>query len=93
MQNYFLSSRKQARWRMLPAGAHLLAFLAAAQRFRCAAAILSRASGLSFRFTVFLAATPAFDPRFVSVNLPFRARTFRTSRNLAISLSIATMMD
>jgi hypothetical protein len=78
---------------MLPAAVHLLAFLAAAQRFRCAAAILSRASGLSFRFAVFLAATPALVPRFGSVTLPFRASTFRTSRNLEISLSIAAMMD
>jgi hypothetical protein len=73
--------------------AYLLAFLAAAQRFRCAAAILSRASGLSLRFDVFLAAAAALDPRFGSAILPFRAKTFRTSRNLAISLSIAAMMD
>jgi hypothetical protein len=92
-QSYFLSSGKHTARRMLPAGAHLLAFLAAAQRFLCAAAILSRASGLSFRFAFFLTAIPALDARFGSAILPFRASTFRTSRNLAISLSIAAMMD
>jgi hypothetical protein len=73
--------------------AYFLAFRAAAQRLRCASAILARASGLSLRLVLFLAAAFTFDTCLESAILLVRARRLLTSRSLAISSSIASMID
>jgi hypothetical protein len=67
-------------------------FLAAAQRFRCASAILWRAAGLSGRLAFFLAALA--DPDFFPglADFSFVRILARTLCNRASSLSIAAIM-
>lgn len=64
---------------------YFAAFFWAAHRFRCAAAILSRASGLNLRFTFFfvMEALPEPPP----------PKMLRTCCSLAISSSMAAMID
>jgi hypothetical protein len=72
---------------------YFFAFRAAAQRLRCASAILARASGLSLRLVLFFAVAFALDTCLESAILLVRARRLLTSRSLAISSSIASMID
>jgi hypothetical protein len=65
-------------------------FLAAAQRFRCAAAIRSRPAGLSCRLAFFLTAPEDAVP--VLPAFSFFINIARRSCNLASSLSIDAMI-